>query len=218
MDQLDQMDFLKERTAVASFMRRLYRQKLTTTSGGNISVRVGDGNLVAITQAAIDKGTLRASGVAVVALDGRNLTPERKASSEALMHLRIYQECPEAAAVVHAHPLTATAFTTAATPINCALLSECYALLGRVVVAPYAMTSTLDLADAVAEAAREANCILMKNHGVVAVGRTLLEAFDRLELIETAAQTTLIARQLDGVRQIGEDERRALDKLMGRAG
>lgn len=209
------MDHAAERSAVAAFMRRLYRQKLTTTSGGNISVRV-DADKVAITPAAIDKGRMKASEVAIITLDGVNLTPELKASSETPMHLRIYQMCSWVQAVVHAHPVTASAFSAADTPINCHLLSESYAILGRVVTAPYALTATEELADNVAHAALEANCILMKNHGVVALGGTLLEAFDRLELIETAAQSTLIVRQLDGVRPLSDAERLDLDRLMGR--
>jgi L-fuculose-phosphate aldolase len=210
------MEYAQERSAVASFMRRLYRQKLTTTSGGNISLRI-DAEKVAITPAQLDKGRMRAEQVAIVTMDGRNLTPEFRMSSETPMHLAILQACPQVQAVVHAHPVTASAFSTAATPISCELLSETYAILGKIVIAPYALTGTLELAENVAAAARQANCILMKNHGVVALGRTLLEAFDRLEVIETAAQSTLIVRQLDGVRTISAEERQAIDNLMGRA-
>lgn len=210
------MDYAQERSAVAAFMRRLYRQKLTTTSGGNISVRVGAGDRVAITPAAIDKGRMKAAEVGVITLEGVNLTSELKASSETPMHLMIYQQCPWVQAVVHAHPVTASTFSTAETPIDCELLSESYAILGKIVNAPYALTGSDELARNVAAAACEANCIMMKNHGVVALGRTLLEAFDRLELIESAAQMTLITRQLEGVRRLDEAERRALDRLMGR--
>lgn len=211
------MDYALERGAVAAFMRRLYRQKLTTTSGGNISVRVGGGDRVAITPAAIDKGRMKAAEVGVVTMDGENLTPLLRSSSETPMHLAIYQACPGVQAIVHAHPVTASTFSAAETPIDCELLSESYAILGEIVNAPYALTGTPELAAHVAAAACRANCILMKNHGVVALGRTLLEAFDRLELIEAAAQMTLITRQLQGVRRLDADERHALDRLMGRS-
>ncbi|HQL09126.1 MAG TPA: class II aldolase/adducin family protein, partial [Lentisphaeria bacterium] len=85
------MIYAEEREQVAYFMRRLYRQGLTTTSGGNISCRVGDG-CVAITASKLDKAELAASGVGVVELDGGgNLTPELGLSIETGMHLAIYR-------------------------------------------------------------------------------------------------------------------------------
>lgn len=209
------MYFEAQRREVAYFMRRLYRQKLTTTSGGNISVRV-DEQTIAVTPAAIDKGRMRESEVALMTLAGEMLTPELKASSETKMHLRIYEECPHVSAIVHAHPMTASAFSASETPINLEILAESYAILGKMAIAPYALTGTPELADCVARTCQEANCVLMKNHGVVALGRTLLEAFDRLELIESAAQMTLIIRQLEGVATLNPEQRKDLDRLMGR--
>lgn len=209
------MIYFTERSEVVYFMRRLYRQKLTTTSGGNISLRV-NAETVAITPAALDKGRLRAEQVALVAMDAENLTPEVAPTSETRLHLRIYELCPAVKAIIHAHPVTATAFTAASTPIRMDILAEPYALVGRTVTAPYALTGTLELAEIVAQAATQANCVLMRNHGLLTVGATLLQAFDRLELMEAAAQTTLLARQLEGVEPLTPDQLNGLDRLMGR--
>ena len=178
-----------ERREVAYFMRRLYRQKLTTTSGGTLSLRVNE-NLVAMTPSALDKGRMHADQISLLTLDGENLTPELKVTSEAPMHLRILQERPDINAIVHAHPVTASAFSASDTPIRCDLLSECYVVLSELLVAPYALTASDDLAEKVGETARKTDCLLMRNHGVVTLGKTMLQAFDRLEVIEIAAQTT----------------------------
>lgn len=203
------------RREVARFMRRLYRQKLTTTSGGNISVRLED-EAVAITPAGNDKGRLRAGEIALIRMNGDNLTPEIKPTSEWRFHLAIYERCPRVGAVVHAHPPTATAFTACKTVISTRLVEESYLMVPRIKKLAYARTGSEELAPIVAAGACEAEGLLLENHGVVATGATLLQAFDRLELIEAAAKMTLVARQLEGATELSPDRCAALDKLMGR--
>ena len=106
-----EMIYEKERELVAAFMRRLYRQFLTTTSGGNISCRLPDGN-IAVTASQSDKANQQAETVGVVTPDGETLTPELKLSIETGLHLAIYRVRPDVGAIVHAHPVTATFFTS----------------------------------------------------------------------------------------------------------
>ena len=91
------------RSEAARFMRRLYRQGLTTTSGGNLSLRVSTAEIV-LTGSRSDKGRLTARQVGVLTLQGENRTPEVVPSIEAAMHLELYRRYPEIGAVVHAHP------------------------------------------------------------------------------------------------------------------
>ena len=112
------MIYEKEREQVAAFMRRLYRQFLNTTSGGNISCRLPDGN-IAVTASQSDKANQQASTVGVVTPDGETLTPELKLSIETGLHLAIYQVRPDIGAIVHAHPVMATFFTASkVTPLS----------------------------------------------------------------------------------------------------
>lgn len=205
-----------EREAVAYIMRRLYTTRLTTTSGGNVSQRTPDGK-IAITASQLDKAETRADQIALCTPEGENLTPELPISSETGMHLAIYQQCPEVSAIVHAHPTTACLFTASDEPIRIDLIAESYCMLGTVVKTPYHRTATDALAEAVAaDAAAGAHCILMENHGITTVGKSLLQAFDRLELLESAAQMTLMARQLGSIRPLNDERKRELDALMGR--
>ena len=208
------MIYEKERTETAAFMRRLYRQFLTTTSGGNISCRLPDGN-IAITASQSDKAEQRPETVGIAAPDGKNLTPELKLSIETGMHLAVYKARPDVNAIVHAHPVTATFFTLTDRPIDLRLTAEAYAVVGRAVRIPYALMGTPELAAAVAEHLRGCDCGLMDNHGVITLGTSLLSAFDKMELLECAAKQTLMACTLPA-RELTDAQLDELDRFAGR--
>jgi|BioPla2DNA2_1021312.scaffolds.fasta_scaffold32516_3 L-fuculose-phosphate aldolase len=209
------MTSLAKRTQVAEYMRRLYARGLTTASGGNISCRTSAGN-VAITASKLDKAVIDADGVGLVTLAGVNLTPELTLSIETGMHLAIYAQRPEVKAIVHAHPVFASAFSAAQASINTRLTAEAYAIIGDPVVIPYALMGSPDLAKQVAADLTTASCGILENHGVIALGVSLLEAFDRIELLENAARQTVILAQLGGRRELSPEQLRQLDIFMGR--
>lgn len=206
-------EFQDEREQVAYFMRRLYRQCLTTTSGGNLSCRAGS-ECIALTPTGVDKGELRAEQIGIMGLDGANLTPELKPSIESAMHLAIYHRHAGVRAIVHAHPLTASFFCACDEAINTHLTAEAYAILGEPVMTPYCRMGTTQLAEAVVDGVGRGVCVLLRNHGILTVGETLLQAFDRLEVLEVAARQTLMMRSVQGVREITPVQRRELDAFM----
>jgi L-fuculose-phosphate aldolase len=204
------------RKEVARFMRRLYSQGLTTTSGGNISARLDKG--IFITPSALDKGLIRGKQVGMITFDGKNLTPQLKPSMEYAMHLAIYRKRPDVNAIVHAHPPLATSFTAMRKTIDSSLIAEARAVLGTPVVAPYALMGTENLATLVATAAQQSpefkpNVILLENHGIVCLGKDLLTAFDRLEVLEAAARMTLITGLMNDVKPLNEEQMAEIDKL-----
>ena len=209
------MELVAERREVAYWVRRLYRLRLTTASGGNVSRRAGEDRFV-ITPSGVDKARVLSRQVAVMDLQGGNLTPDLKPSSEGQMHLRLYQQYPRIGAVIHAHPTTVCAFAASETPIDLGLVCETYALLDAPVMAPYALSGTPELAQIVADCAERSSCVLLQNHAVLTTGVDLLQAFHRLELLEEAARLTLLARQLGDVRHLTAEERADLDHLVGR--
>lgn len=205
----------KQRRGIASIMRRLYRQGLTTTSGGNISTR-DRGGIVLITASKSDKGSLREDQVAILTLSGENLTPELYPSIETEMHLEIYRRYPGLNAIVHAHPPVVSSFCATLSPINCRLIAESYAVIGYPVRAEYALMGTAALADNVATAAGRGACVLLDNHGALATGKTLLEAFDRMEVLEAAARLTLLTSRIGQVNELSAEQLSAIDLLLGR--
>jgi L-fuculose-phosphate aldolase len=143
------------------------------------------------------------------------------------MHLALYKKRPDVNAIVHAHPPVATSFTAMRKTINCTLIAEARAILGTPVLAPYALMGTEELAEAAAAAAVGAgrdltdrasshpNVILLENHGIVCLGKDLLTAFDRMEVLEAAAKMTLITHWMDDVKHLNKRQLREIDDLMG---
>lgn len=195
----------KEREEVAYFMRRLYRQGLTTTSGGNLSMRIDD-NTILITPGGTDKGELKGSEIAMYTMDGENLTPHLKGSMETGMHIAVMKARPDVKAVVHAHPVTATAFTAMNMDINYHLTAEAFAVLNKPVRAPYAMMGTDGLADIVAGCLKDTDIALMQNHGIIAVGPSMLSAFDKLEVTEIAAKMTWITHTMKATSTMTQEQ------------
>ena len=182
----------KIKIEVASFMRRLYQQRLTTTSGGNISVRFGE--KILITPSGTDKGLLKAEEVGIMDIAGRIVGGSFKPSIESGIHLGIYRSRRNVNAIVHAHPVAASAFAASQAPLKTSYHAEAHVILGEVGYVDYCCPGTTELADLVTHAACEHNCLLLRNHGALCVGGTLLQAFDRLEVLEAAAQVNLIMR------------------------
>ena len=204
----------RERDLVASIMRRLYRQGVTTCSGGNVSLRCGD--VILITPSGTDKGEITADEIGAVTPEGENLVPGLKLSIETGMHLEVYRNRPEVNGIVHAHPVTASTFAALDRQIDTRLTAETWHVLGTPVRAPYALMGTSALARIVGEAAGKGNAVIMENHGVLTVGETLLQAFDRLELLEAAAKMTWIAETMGSTRPLTEERMREIEEVYGR--
>lgn len=180
-----------ERKEVARFMRRLYQHGLTTTSGGNISLRISD-DIIAITPSATDKGRMKWREVGLMNISGENMTPELKPSIEVEMHLSVFKMKRDIRAIVHAHPVCASAFTAMKLKINTCLTAEACAILGDPLLVPYALMGTRELASVVADNVMNSDILLLENHGILTTGSTLLQAFDKIEVLENAAKMTLI--------------------------
>lgn len=201
----------KIKKQVAKSMKRLYNRQLTTTSGGNISFKKG--NVVYITASQTDKGTMTIRDIGQVHIDGTTLSPKLKLSMETRMHIAIYKQRPDINCIVHAHPLTATVLAADKNLIDVNFNGETRAMIGEPAFAPYALMGTPELAEKAAQAAKTSNLILLQHHGVIALGQSLLQAFDRMELIEMAAKATVIKNQLNIEPRLSQQEITQIDQL-----
>lgn len=206
------MELKQAQKEVANYMRRLYKKGLTTCSGGNISLRWKD-DIVLITPSQIDKGTLKAKTIGQVSISGENLTPEFKLSMETKMHLEVYKTRPDVSAIVHAHPIFATSYAGTDLKINTNISGESRALIGDLVYAEYALMGTEELALKVANCCKKGNVIIMQNHGVLTVGKTLFEAYDRIEVLEAAAKISYITEMLGKRKELDEKQIKEIDDL-----
>jgi L-fuculose-phosphate aldolase len=201
-----------ERKEVARFMRRLYRKGLTTTSGGNISIRVSD-DIIVITPSATDKGKMKWKEVGVMSLLGENLTPDLHPSMEYALHINIYKKNKDVTAIVHAHPVFASSFTAMKLTINTILTAEARAICGEPGFVPYAIMGSAELADIAAQNATEADILLLENHGILTTGTSVLSAFDKMEVLENAARMTLITEITRKKKMLNRARLREIDRL-----
>lgn len=204
--------YKEERKEVARFMRRLYRHGLTTTSGGNISCKIDD-DIIIITPSATDKGRMRWNEVGIMTIDGENLIPELKPSIESEMHLSIYRKKKDISAIVHAHPLFSSAYTAMKCKINTDLTSEARAICGDPCFVPYALMGTKELASLASENIAKADILLLENHGILTTGFSLLQAFDKLEVLENAAKMTMIVEMTGRKKPLSRSKIKELEKL-----
>lgn len=193
-------------------MRRLYRKGLTTTSGGNISLRVS-GDIILITPSATDKGEMRWKEIGIMTIHGENLTPEHKPSIESEMHLSIYKTNSNVKAIVHAHPVYASSFTAMNSKPDTSLTAEARAICGEPVFVPYALMGSSELAEVTARYSEKADVMLLENHGIITTGASLLNAFDKIEVLENAAKMTIITSLAGKSKGLNQKQLREIDKL-----
>ena len=203
------MDEKTARREIIQIGKLLYERGYVASSDGNISARLDDGRIIA-TPTMTSKGRMTEDSLAVTDLEGKPLN-DRKASSELKMHLLIYQEREDVQAVVHAHPPHGTAFAVANLAIDQPILSEVILALGCVPLTGYGTPSTDELTEEMQPFVRLHNALLMANHGAVAYGDNLWQAFDRMETLEHTAKIAILARALGGARDLPAD---AIEKLI----
>jgi len=191
---MDKIDTLLQhpRDQITEIIRRIYDAGLTTTSGGNISIRDGEGNIW-VTPTAIDKGSLQRKDIVCVHPDG-NITGHYKPSSEFPFHKAIYDSRPDAGAVVHAHPPALVSFSIVRKLPNMNIIPQAKHICGPIGYAPYATPGSEELGNELArEFIKGFNAVIMENHGTVVAGSDLKEAYIRFETLEFTARTIINA-------------------------
>ena len=195
--------------------RLLYEEGLNKGTDGNLSCRVDGGAYLWTTCSGSAKGFLTDADLVKTDLEGRVVEGTARPSSELKLHLCVYKHNPLAQAAVHAHTVAATALAAAGTGLTEPLLPPVPLQLGRVHVAPYAMTGTQAVADSILPYVKDNNAVLLANHGAAAWGEDLWSAFDRLETVEHTAKILLNARLLGGGVPLTAAETAELRALRG---
>jgi L-fuculose-phosphate aldolase len=187
------------------FGKLLHRLGFMPGTSGNLSIRL-DRDRLLVTPTSMSKFLLTREDMVIVDLDGRQLEGSRNVTSELSMHLAVYHHRDDVGAVVHSHPPIATAFACAGRGLEEMLCQEAVMTLGVVPLAAYATTGTSEVAASLVPFLPFHDAILMANHGAVAYGSTLLEAFQKMETVEHLAQIALVAHQLGAPRILKQEE------------
>lgn len=198
--------------------QRLHGRNMLAAADGNLSFKLND-NLILITPSGQAKAFMHPDDMALMDLEGRAL--KGHPSTEKLMHLQIYKSCPKARAVVHAHPVTATAWSIAKPEMQqlpAEALSEVILATGGIPIAPYARPGTQAMGDVLKSYLPRFRAIILRRHGAITWGENLDEAYRGMERIEHSAQVLMAAHQLGGITQLPEDEVQHLHEMRKQIG
>ena len=196
------------RRDLCEFVRRGYRQRLLISTDGSFSARVDKESFV-ITAHDTDRATVESRDLALIS---NGMCEEGKKPSKAvLIHAALYDKYPEIKSVVIATPVNATAFSVAHKKLDVRTIPESYIFLRDVQALPFAWAygDGKDIADAVTP---EYPVALLEDGGALVIGRTILDAFDRLEVLESTSEAVINAGFLGEVKSMDEA---VIDELIG---
>ncbi len=198
-------NLIHPRDEIMRTMDRIYRYRMTTTSGGNLSIRDDAGD-VWISPARVDKGNLTRNDIVCVRADGTTLGLHPP-SSEFPFHKAIYAARPDIRAIVHAHPVALVAFSICQLVPNTRLFHQAHSVCGQLGFAPYACPGSERLGANIATTfATGCDSVILENHGVVVGGTSLPRAFERFEAFEFAGKTLVKANQIGPVRYLNDEQ------------
>ena len=199
------INLLHPRDMLLRTMDRIYHYRMTTTSGGNLSIRDTNGDIW-ITPSRVDKGGLRREDIVCVHPGGacEGLHPP---SSELPFHQAIYRARPDIGAIVHAHPVALVAFSIIGQVPNTRLFHQASQICGEAGFARYALPGSKALGKEIASIFEQNfNCVILQNHGVAVGGADMQEAFQRFETFEFTAKTIIKARMLGAVQYLSDSQ------------
>lgn len=188
---------------IVMFMQRVYDKKLTSMSGGNLSVRDNEGNIW-ITPASIDKGSLTRKDIICVRPNGDCEGPHAP-SSELPFHRSVYKLRPDLNAVLHAHPPALVAFSVVRRLPELNLTPTVRYMCKNIKMAAYAIPGSQALSAEVGKVFEQGcNIALLENHGVCVGAADMLTAFQQFETLNYAAELEALATRRGEIRPLSE--------------
>ena len=206
------MEYEKEQ--VVRYGKKLIDRRLTTGSGGNISVCNREKNLVAISPSGLDYYETTPEDIVILDIDGNLVEGKHRPSSEAGMHLAFYKNRADVSGIVHTHSKFATAIACMGWE-----LPAVHYLIGmaghRVKCTGYATYGSDELAKKALETIGDSNAVLLANHGLIALGEDVDRAFSTAEHLEFVSEVYYLTKTL-GTPNILSDEN--MDEVMKKFG
>ena len=203
---------------ILEICKRLHNRNMLAAADGNVSVRLKN-NQIMITPSGVAKAFMSSEDMAIMDLDGNSI--QGQPSSEKLMHLEVFKNCPKAICVIHAHPVTATAWSIAQTDQNqlpAEALSEVILATGGIPIVPYARPGTLDMGTVLNEYLPHSRALILRRHGALAWGESIEEAYRGMERIEHSAQVLMAAHMMGGVTHLPAEEIQYLYEMRKKIG
>lgn len=195
MKQLD-VKLMHPSVQIIKVISRIYKNGMTTTSGGNISILDENGDIW-VTPSAVDKGSLTEKDIICVKADG-TIIGNHRPSSEFPFHKAIYEVRPDIRAIIHAHPPALVSFSIVRKIPDTNIIPQAKEICGTIGYAPYGLPGSDELGIKIADEFRKSPvmAVIMENHGTVLGGNDLLDAYTRFETLEFCARTIINARTI----------------------
>ncbi len=197
---------------------RLYNRNMLAGVDGNVSYRLSDDEII-ITPSLKATAFLKPEDFVTINIKGES--DNGKPSSETSMHLAIYQNCPQAKTIVHAHPPLAVAWSVAhpelkELPKKC--LTELILCAGTIPIVPMALPGSTQMGDVLKPYLPESRVMILARHGALSWGEDLDEAINGMERIEHAATILYHAKQLGNLSEISDGDYEKLVELRKKLG
>ena len=205
MKQLD-VKFMHPVEQINVIIGRIYRNGMTTTSGGNISIKDENGDIW-ITPSGVDKGSLTVNDIVCIKKDGTKVGIH-KPSSEYPFHKAIYETRPELTAIIHAHPPGLVAFSIARQVPDTRIVPQARNICGEIGFAPYGCPGSEDLGSKIAKQFENTKykAVIMENHGLVLGGLDMMDAYQRFETLEFCCRTIINGKKLGDIQTLAEEQ------------
>ncbi len=182
---------------------KVYEKGFVAAYDGNISVRKSKTTIL-ITRSAICKGDVTEKDIVEVDLKGKTLSGKNKISTEHKIHLLAYEKRKDVNAVVHCHPVFATAFALIGESLDKHYLPEVFLTLGKVPLCKYATPSTDDVPKSLEPYINYSWAMLLQNHGAITLGKNLDDAYFKMEKLEHTAKIIWLARLTGNPRELSK--------------
>jgi L-fuculose-phosphate aldolase len=213
----DRISEWKLKDLMCDIGRRIWLKGFCAGNEGNHSYRLSEDRILC-TPTGISKGQLKPDDLCVVDMEGKQVSGKRARTSEILMHLFIYKNRPDVRAVIHSHPPHATAFAVSGLELPTCIHPEAEVFLGRVPMAKYVTPGDTRLGETLAPFVKDANTVLLGNHGAVCFDKDLESAYYKLEIVDAYARILLLAKQLGYVQTLSPIEMNELLALKSKFG
>jgi len=192
------------RQEICNIMGRIYNKGMVSSAGGNVSIVNREESYILVTPTHIDKVNLLPEHIVKVNLTNGEIIGGGACSSETINHLSIYHSRKDINAIAHAHPTTAVGMVTAG-HLPTTVTSEFVVMIRKLGVVDFYPAGDKTVEE-LTKALEETDVVLLKHHGVFAVGNSLLNAMTKIEVLEEAAKVAFVAQVFGGMPEIPQDK------------
>ncbi|MCD6386499.1 class II aldolase/adducin family protein [Candidatus Sumerlaeota bacterium] len=199
--------------------RRAWQRGFVAANEGNFSVRISEDEVLT-TPTLVSKGFMEPEDICKVDMEGNVLDARRgrKPTSEVIMHIGLYQRRSDIKAVVHLHPPYATAFAVAGEPLPKCILPEVEIFVGEIPIAEYGTPGTPELMESLLPFLENHDTFLLANHGALTAGKDIIDAYYKMEILESYCKILIILQQIGKIRQLNPEHMRRLLAIKERMG